>query len=81
LKNQGAEPRHHSRAKLRLAMRCISATRAEHWPRLTVAYPEMWRVHQPDGWISDMARLEWAKEGAIRTVLAELNRKENVGAG
>jgi hypothetical protein len=41
----------------------------------------MWRVHQPDGWISDMARLEWAKEGAIRTVLAELNRKENVGAG
>ena len=47
----------------------------------TVAYPEMWRVHQPDGWISDMARLEWAKEGAIRTVLAELNRKENVGAG
>jgi hypothetical protein len=40
-------------------------------------YPNMWRIHQPDGWISDMARFEWAKEGAIRTVLAQLNRKES----
>jgi hypothetical protein len=29
------------------------------------AYPDMWRVHQPDRWVSDMARLEWAKEGAM----------------
>src|SRR5262245_29506991 len=39
-------------------------------------YPQMWRIHQPDGWVSDMARIEWAKEGAIRTVLADLNGKE-----
>jgi hypothetical protein len=39
-------------------------------------YPGMWRIHQPDGWVSDMANLAWAKEGAIRTALADLNRKE-----
>jgi hypothetical protein len=39
-------------------------------------HPGIWRIHQPDGWVSDMANLAWAKEGAIRTVLADLNRKE-----
>lgn len=36
----------------------------------------MWRVHMPDGWVSDMANLSWAKERAIRSVLFILNRKE-----
>jgi hypothetical protein len=43
-------------------------------------HPGMWHVHQPDGWVSDMARLEWAKDGTVRTVLSQLNRKE-CGAG
>jgi hypothetical protein len=30
----------------------------------------------PDGWVSDIANLPWAKEGAIRSVLSVLNRKE-----
>jgi len=36
----------------------------------------MWRIHMPDGWVSDLKNLPWAKEGAIRSVLAVLNRKE-----
>jgi len=36
----------------------------------------MWRIRMPDGWVSDMANLSWAKEGAIRSVLSLLNRKE-----
>jgi len=36
----------------------------------------MWRIHMPDGWVSGMANLPWAKEGAIRSVLFVLNRKE-----
>src|SRR5262245_61433476 len=43
-------------------------------------YSSMWHISQPDGWVSDMAGLEWAKDGAVRTVLSQLNRKEN-GAG
>src|SRR5262245_39045596 len=44
-------------------------------------YPGMWRVHMPDGWVSDMANLPWAKEGAIRSVLSFLNRKETASEG
>jgi hypothetical protein len=44
-------------------------------------YPGMWRVHMPDGWISDMANPPWAKEGAIRSVLSVLNRKETALGG
>ena len=36
----------------------------------------MWRIRMPDGWVSDMANLSWAKQGAIRSVLSILNRKE-----
>jgi len=39
-------------------------------------HPGMWRIHMPDGWVSDMANLTWAKDGAVRSVLAVLNRKE-----
>lgn len=39
-------------------------------------HARLWRIHMPDGWISDLANLEWAKEGAIRSVLAVLNRQE-----
>jgi hypothetical protein len=39
-------------------------------------YPRMWRVRMPDGRLSDMARLEWAKEGALQIVLAEFNRRK-----
>jgi len=35
----------------------------------------------PDGWVSDMANLSWAKEGAIRSALSILNRKENAQEG
>jgi len=31
-------------------------------------YAGMWRIHMPDGWVSDMASLSWAKEGAIRSL-------------
>jgi len=41
-----------------------------------IKHAGLWRVHMPDGWVSDVANLEWAKEGAIRSVLAVLNRKE-----
>src|SRR5262249_58524869 len=34
----------------------------------------MWRIHMPDGWISDLKNLPFAKEGALRSVLAHLNR-------
>src|SRR6266511_4447249 len=46
-----------------------------------VKYAGMWRVHMPDGWVSDMARLEWAKEGAIRSVLFVLNRQQTRAPG
>jgi hypothetical protein len=39
-------------------------------------YPSMWRVRMPDGRLSDMARLEWAKEGALTIILRDLNSKE-----
>ena len=39
-------------------------------------YAGMWRIHMPDGWVSDMANLSRAKEAAIRSVLFVLNRKE-----
>src|SRR6476646_11233675 len=39
-------------------------------------YPKLWRVRMPDGGLSDMARLEWAKEGALAMVLRVLNSKE-----
>jgi hypothetical protein len=33
-------------------------------------YPGMWRIHTPDGWVSDLKNLAWAKDGAIRVVNA-----------
>jgi hypothetical protein len=39
-------------------------------------YAGMWRIHMPDGWVSDLKNLSWAKECAIPSVLAVLNRKE-----
>jgi len=36
----------------------------------------MWRIHMPDGWISDLANLPRAREAAIGSVLFVLNRKE-----
>ena len=40
----------------------------------------MWRIRMPDGWVSDMANLSWAKDAAIRSVLFVLNRKETASA-
>ena len=40
----------------------------------------MWRIRMPDGWVSDIANLTWAKEGALRSVLFVLNRKETASA-
>jgi hypothetical protein len=36
----------------------------------------LWRVHMPDGWVSDLANLPRAKEAAIGSVLFVLNRQE-----
>ena len=36
----------------------------------------MWRIHMPDGWVSDLANLPRAREAAIGSVLFVLNRKE-----
>lgn len=36
----------------------------------------MWRIHMPDGWISDMANLSWAKDGAMLSALSVLNRRQ-----
>lgn len=35
----------------------------------------MWRVRHPDGRLSDMANLTWAKEGAISLALGHLNKQ------
>jgi len=36
----------------------------------------MWRIHMPDGWVSDLANLSRVREAAIGSVLFVLNRKE-----
>jgi len=41
-----------------------------------VKHAGMWRIHMPDGWVSDKANPTRAKEGAVRSVLFILNRKE-----
>jgi hypothetical protein len=37
-------------------------------------YPGMWRVRSPEGRLSDMANLTWAKDAAASMALAVLNR-------
>jgi hypothetical protein len=39
-------------------------------------YPGMWRIHMPDGWISDMANLSRAKDGAMLSALSVLNGRQ-----
>jgi hypothetical protein len=36
----------------------------------------MWRIHMPDGWISDIANLSRAKDGAILSALSVLNHRQ-----
>jgi len=42
-------------------------------------YPGMWRVRSPDGRLSDMANITWAKDAAATMALAVLNRSGDVG--
>jgi hypothetical protein len=35
----------------------------------------MWRVKRPDGSLSDMANLSWARDGAIAIALGILNHR------
>jgi hypothetical protein len=42
-------------------------------------YPGMWRVRSPDGRLSDMANITWAKDAAATMALAVLNRPGDVG--
>jgi hypothetical protein len=42
-------------------------------------YPGMWRVRSPDGRLSDMANITWAKDAAVTMALAVLNRSDDVG--
>ena len=39
-------------------------------------YPNMWRVQLPDGTVSDMANLVWAKDAAVSIALGTLNPKK-----
>jgi hypothetical protein len=39
-------------------------------------YPGMWRVRSPDGRLSDMANITWAKDAAVTMALAVLNAVE-----
>jgi hypothetical protein len=41
-----------------------------------IQHAEMWRIRMPDGWISDMANLSRAKDGAILCALSVLNRRQ-----
>jgi hypothetical protein len=36
-------------------------------------YPKMYRVRLPNGNLTDMANISWAKEGAVALALASLN--------
>jgi hypothetical protein len=45
-----------------------------------VQHAGMWRIRMPDGWVSDLANLSRAKEGAIRSILFVLNGKETASA-
>ena len=36
-------------------------------------YPAMWRVRRPDGGLTDMANLSWARDGAVAIALGVLN--------
>jgi hypothetical protein len=38
-------------------------------------YPAMWRVRRPDGTLTDMANLTWARDGAVAIALGVLNRQ------
>jgi hypothetical protein len=42
-------------------------------------YPGMWRVRSPDGRLSDMANITWAKDAAVTMALVVLNRSDDVG--
>ena len=37
-------------------------------------WPGMWRVHMPDGHVSDMVNLSRAKDAALSLAVASLNR-------
>jgi hypothetical protein len=46
--------------------------------------PGMWRIRHPDGRLSDMANLTWAKDGAIAVAMRwldprKVSRRETVG--
>src|SRR5262249_15332898 len=36
-------------------------------------HPNMWRIRRPDGSLSDMANLTWARDGALTVALRILN--------
>jgi hypothetical protein len=37
-------------------------------------YPNMWRIKMPNGKLSDMANLTWARDGAQSVALGILNK-------
>jgi hypothetical protein len=39
----------------------------------------MWRVRSPEGRLSDMANITWAKDAAATMALAVLNRSDGIG--
>jgi hypothetical protein len=39
-------------------------------------WPNMWRIKWPDGTLSDMANLTWARDGAMSVALGILNNRE-----
>jgi hypothetical protein len=44
-------------------------------------YRGMWRVRSPEGRLSDMANITWAKDAAAAMALAILNRSDDVRNG
>ena len=44
-------------------------------------YSSMWRVHLPDGRLSDMANRTWAKDAAASVACTILNRRPENGIG
>ena len=56
------------------ALHCVGWRGALLWVVRDATYPGMWRIRYPDGTLSDMANLSWAREGAIAVALRTLNR-------
>jgi hypothetical protein len=40
------------------------------------AWPGMWRIRHPDGRLSDMANLTWAKDGAVAVAMRFLDPRK-----